>query len=320
MDKKRTKRRYKSAEPEPGKGLPLPDRRAMEKSLSDIGRLLSEREFGSPEEMNAFLQDIVASGEIPRSSKQRTLLEQAQDLMYDAWDSSGRRRVELACRALEISGDCADAYVLLAEETAGNLEKARNLYEQGVKAGERALGPEVFKEDAGHFWGILETRPYMRARLGLAQCLWSLGERRQAIEHYTDMLRLNPGDNQGIRYVLANCLLEEGLDGALGKLLEQYKDDAAATWSYSRALWVFRREGASKKANRCLKEALDDNRYVPFYLLGEKRLPRRLPEYIGFGDENEAVEYVAEAIRAWQKTEGALEWLRGNLPGRPDEA
>jgi hypothetical protein len=30
-----------------------------------------------------------------------------------------------------------------------------------VAAGERSLGPKAFEEDAGHFWGILETRPYM---------------------------------------------------------------------------------------------------------------------------------------------------------------
>jgi tetratricopeptide (TPR) repeat protein len=233
--------------------------------------------------------------------------------MYEAWNSLGKRRVELARRALEISKDCADAYVLLAEEGARSLNEAKDLYEQGVKAGERALGPQAFKEYVGHFWGVLETRPYMRARLGLAQCLWMLGARQQAIEHYTDMLHLNPNDNQGIRYILANCLLEEGSDEALGKLLEQYEDDAAATWLYTRALWMFRQEGASEKANACLKEALEENRFVPSYLLGRKRLPKRLPEYIGFGDENEAIAYAAEAIKVWQKTEGALQWLRRNL-------
>ena len=34
-----------------------------------------------------------------------------------------------------------------------------------------ALGPRGFKQYAGHFWGFLETRPYMRARAGLAGTL-----------------------------------------------------------------------------------------------------------------------------------------------------
>lgn len=74
---------------------------------------------------------------------------------------------------------------------------------------------------------------------------------------------------------------------------------------------MFRQEGSSEKTDVCLKKALEENRFVPSYLLGKKRLPKRLPEYIGFGDENEAIAYAAEAIKVRQKTEGALEWLNG---------
>ena len=315
MDRKKPqKKNRKSTKRKASASPPFRDRRAMEKTMVDTSRLLSEHDFGSIDEANAFLQDMIASGGPPPSLK-RTLtpLEQAQDVMYEAWDSSEKRRVKLARQALSISEDCADAYVLLAEETARSLSDARDLYGQGVKAGERALGPQVFEEDIGHFWGIIESRPYMRARAGLAQCLWILGERQRAIEHYTEMLRLNPGDNQGIRYLLVNCLLEEGCDEAVGKLLDQYEGDATATWLYSHALWMFCREGASSKAKAQLREALNCNRYVPRYILGRKRLPRRLPEYVGFGDKNEAIAYAAEAIVVWQKTPGAVEWLTSNL-------
>src|SRR3546814_15155439 len=87
--------------------------------------------------------------------------------MYDAWEASGAERVALARAALDISPLCADAYVLLAEEEAGSQQDALALYRQGVEAGERALGDE-FEELSGHFWGFLQTRPYMRARAGLA--------------------------------------------------------------------------------------------------------------------------------------------------------
>src|SRR5439155_1311392 len=91
-----------------------------------------------------------------------------------------QRRVQLTKEALVIWPDCADAYVLLAEHATSRKE-ARRLYEQGVAAGEWALGAEAFGRDVGHFWGILETRPYMRARLGLAHALWSAGRREQAV-------------------------------------------------------------------------------------------------------------------------------------------
>lgn len=287
---------------------PMFDRRGMEQMMAQISKLMSQQEFSSIEEANAFLQGITASGQIPAAAAE-TPIEQAQELMYQAWNASGKRRVELARRALELSKDCADAYVLLAEEAARTAEEARELYEEGVKAGERALGPRAFKDDVGHFWGVIETRPYMRARAGLAACLWILGERRQAIEHYTELLRLNPNDNQGIRYTLALCLLEEGDDKALDRLLKQYKEDASAVWLYHRALLTFRQSGAAPKANKALRDAIAQNPFVPRYLLGKKKLPRQRPPYIGFGDESEAVDYAAGAISAWQKTPGALEWL-----------
>jgi len=313
MGKRKPRKQRERAEPKPDMDLSSAvDHRALEKAIWDISKLLEEHEFSSIDEANAFLQEILASGEIP-SPPRLTPLEQAQDLMYEAWGSSGKKRVELARRALEISKDCADAYVLLAEETARNLSEARELYEQGVKAGERALGPRAFEEDVEHFWDIIETRPYMRARAGLASCLWILGKRQEAMEHYTDMLRLNPGDNQGIRYALVNCLLAEEDDKAAGELLDQYKGDLSATWLYSRALLLFRREGPSRKARAQLKKALNYNHHVPLYLLEIKRLPDRMPEYVGIGDENEAVAYIVEAFEPWYKTPGAIEWLADTL-------
>jgi pentatricopeptide repeat protein len=234
--------------------------------------------------------------------------------MYDAWEASTRqRRVALAKKALEISVDCADAYVLLAEETAGSLEEAIDLYQKGVKAGERALGKKAFEEDVGYFWGLLETRPYMRARAGLAQSLWKTGKREEAVAHYWEMLRLNPNDNQGIRDLLMPCLLESGRTEDAEKLFEQYREDGMAVWRYSRALLDFRKHGDSPLADESLQAALNENRHVPAYLLGRKKMPRQLPGHYGFGDDNEAVLYVYGNKPAWEATSGALEWLAGKV-------
>jgi len=294
--------------------MPAYDRRAMEKTMADITRLLNEHDFESIDEANAFLQEMLASGTMP-SAPAQTPLEEAQGVMYEAWDAHGANRVKLARKALKISPDCADAYVLLAEETARSAEEARVLYELGVKAGQRALGPETFQEDAGNFWGILETRPYMRARAGLAATLWRLGRVRETVEHLSDMLRLNPGDNQGLRYFLSTCLLEMGDDGALEKLLNQYKEDSSASWLYTRALMLFRKEGARAKSSRALQKALRANPYAPLYLLGRKRLPKQMPQYVGLGDENEAIDCAAGMMKAWKATPGALDWLASGWEG-----
>lgn len=311
----------KSSAPPPMSSL---DPRGMEKIHADLQRMLNERQFGSAEEANQFMQDLLQStgGMIP-DMPPTSSLEQAQEVIYRAWSASSRaQRIKLARQALTLSPDCADAYVLLAEENTETPAEARALYEAGMKAGERTLGKETFRELKGQFWGFHETRPYMRARYGLAQVLWHLGETQEAVTHLKDMLRLNPNDNQGVRYFLANLLLETGDDVGLGKLLVQYKDDWSANWKYTQALLAFRTEGSSERAATLLKEAIQFNPHVPAYLLGHKKLPKQMPPYISPGQESEAMDYVVDATLIWMKTEGALLWLRGiraNTPP-PDDA
>jgi tetratricopeptide (TPR) repeat protein len=148
-----------------------------------------------------------------------TPLDQAHEHLLHAYqEPDEERKVRLAKDALAVCPDCADAYVLLAEHARSRKEALR-LYEQGVAAGERALGAEAFERDAGHFWGILETRPHMRARLGLAHALWTAGRRDEAVRHLQDMLRLNPNDNQGVRYTLAGFLLFLDRDDDLARIV-----------------------------------------------------------------------------------------------------
>ena len=197
-------------------------------------------------------------------------VDAAQEIMFDAWETEDpRKRVALAREALKVSPDCADAYVLLAEETAKTAEAAIELYGQGVAAGARALGDAAFVEDVGAFWGLLETRPYMRARLGLALALWDAGRAEEAIANGAEMLRLNPGDNQGVRYLVLNWLQRAGRDTEAESLLRRYKDDGGTEWAWSAALAAFRRHGGDRAAARkALARAIEANPHVPPYLLG----------------------------------------------------
>ena len=297
QDRKRAKRqaaKKESTRPQSPESLPpLPDRRVLEGRMQQIfGGMLGTAD-GSP-------------------------LHQAQQLMYEAFENGDpEEQVRLARLALKISPDCADAYSVLAEY-AGCQEDMLNILRVAVAAGERALGEEAFKEDVGHFWGILETRPYMRARLNLAQHLWTIGQREEAVDHYQDMLRLNPGDNQGVRWILADHLLELGRDDDLYCLLNQY-DDATATWKYSRALLAFRQDGECGETNQLLLEATKGNGHVVSYLVGHKMLPRELPDHFSIGDETEAIIYAAHALPAWKASPGAIGWLRKVVKPSPPE-
>jgi len=257
------------------------------------------------------LESLLDSLGGPDGGGKRDPLDAAQELIFDAWDSADRRkRVALAKEALALSPLCADAYALLAQESAKSLDERLDFYRQAAAAGEKALGKACFRDDVGHFWGLVETRPYMRARQGLAEALWEKGEKDEAVAHYQDMLRLNPNDNQGIRYLLIDWLLELGRDAEAAELIKRYKGDGAASWSWSRALLAFRQNGDSRDARAALARAVSDNEYIAPLLLGETKMPRRLPDYYGLGDKDEAVLYVQHAAGAWSAVAGALAWLR----------
>ena len=174
-------------------------------------------------------------------------------------------------------------------------------------------GRKPLQRDAGHFSGLLETRPYMRARLGLAHALWTAGRRDEAVGHLQDMLRLNPNDNQGVRYTLAGFLLFLDRDDELTRLLDQYGDEESAAWAYTSALLAFRRQGDTIEARQSLKKAKKTNKHVPNYLLGRKFPPSEQPDYYSPGNESEALNYVGSFLAAWKSTPGAVAWLRANV-------
>ncbi|MBV8359218.1 MAG: hypothetical protein JO189_14985 [Deltaproteobacteria bacterium] len=104
-------------------------------------------------------------------------------------------------------------------------------------------------------------------------------------------------------------MLELGCDRELAALLKEHQDDRRAYMLWTRALFAFRTQGDNSKSRRALAAALASNPHVPPYLLGQKPLPRELPDYIGLGDESEAMALATENIKAWQTTSGALAWL-----------
>lgn len=282
---------------------------SMDQLMRDLSRMLDEQEFESAEDANQFLQEMMQSGQPIPTSEARSDLDRAQDLVYQAQDARSKREaIKLAKKALDVSKDCADAYVLLADLDASTLDERRRLYEAGVEAGERAIGDE-FEEIKGHFWGMIETRPYMRARLGLAMTLWQMDELDRAAEHMAAMLDLNPNDNQGVRLLYLTLLLEQGNLDMADTLLDQYGGDWSAHWKYGRALYEFLKNGAGGKADEVLSDAIAYNSHVPDYLLGRKKRPKHGVGYYSPGDENEAIDYAQDGIRAWKTADGALAWL-----------
>lgn len=264
-------------------------------------------------------------------------LRKAQQLCDEArqvWDPE--YRVELAEKALQITEDCADAWAIMAgehrEDLGGDPARARNLYQEAVMAGERAVGQGRMLEAAGELASIEEGAAYLRARAALAAHLaesWDVGE---AIEHARQIMSFDEEDHLGMRFVLSNWLIATSSDDEALELLgrmEACDEAGAAHWAYHRALLAYRRTGTSgedgTQAVIELHRAHEINPAVAQYLLGERIPPPEsfstlldmLEEESRYRPpaEQSAIEYVRGGAKdLWESTDGALRWLYDERP------
>lgn len=241
--------------------------------------------------------------------------EEAQELMWDAMDivyDDDQKASRLCRKALEVYPDCVDAITMLAEieceQTTDYVERLRT----AVEAGRRDLGEKCFKVNAGHFWGLIETRPFMRAISQLAFALLDCSAPElldEAIEAFEEMLTLNPDDNLGVRDPLVACYLARKRYANACNLLANYKDDWLTTPFWARVLLAYATEGESA-ATLALEEARERNAHVEDYLAGRKRRPRTRAGSYSPGDVNEALFCADTLWEAWKKHPKAKRWLK----------
>jgi tetratricopeptide (TPR) repeat protein len=241
-------------------------------------------------------------------------LSAAEALVFRAYETEDfEQRVRLARQAIEICPFCAEAFVCLAE-VAPTARDAETIYRMGATAGESALGgASGLAGYEGRFWSDLDTRPSMRARLGLARAMWINGKHDEAIRECCQLLRLNPNDNQGVRYVLCFYYASTDQDELWQQLLDEYGEDATAEWAFSRALLAFRRDGDTPEACELLQRAHRANPHVALYVLSDLELPKELPSYVQIGGQTEAVSYATQFSRTWRDSPGSLTWMRRTL-------
>ncbi len=241
---------------------------------------------------------------------QRDTKSAAQDLAYGALEAATpERALHLAKQALELDPRCVDALLIVARASKQGGEELMEKVCAAVRVGEEDLGKDFFDDNRGYFWGVLETRPYLRARAFLSQLLAKTGRVNEAVEHLEAMLELNPNDNQGLRYtLLGHYLMLDHLDDAK-RLLQQFDDDGSAMFAWGRVLQRFL-AGDHSEARVALTEARELNRFAEDYLSGRKHLPEQLPGYYGIGDQNEGIVCAVELGDAWAKHPAAVKWLK----------
>lgn len=97
-----------------------------------------------------------------------------------------------------------------AEDSADEEEE-----ELRLKPPDMFFPENVFETSVGHFWGIFETRDYMRARFAVVEALQEIKTRdsvEMQLTHLRDLMRLCRSDNMGVRDMVPALMLRLGQD------------------------------------------------------------------------------------------------------------
>jgi len=210
---------------------------------------------------------------------------------------------------LALDDHCVDALCVrafLSCEDAGELIEE---LEHAATTGEKRLGEEFFAEFMGDFWPMVEARPYLRTIKQLAEILWSVGRRLDAVAHYENLMDLDPTDHMGNAQLLIGYYLAMGEVQRAWDLIEEVDDESAVfAWAWVLLLLM---TGDDEAAREGLDHAMETNPYVAPWLIGvgeataeDEPVFRVIP-----GSEDEARIVVEILGEAWECAVDAQWWL-----------
>jgi tetratricopeptide (TPR) repeat protein len=302
----------------PAKKKAMPKSEDPLAAMAELIKVLHRADSGGEPLMKADLDALLKSWQGPSaqaglSDEEADAKDRAQENAFDAMKAESEAEArKLAKRALRLDPDCVDALMVLTDLDSRSTLQLIDGLKKAVAAGERSLGAKFIGENKGHFWLLLETRPYMRALETLARAHKSARLNVDAIGIYEKMLDLNPNDNQGVRDPLLGLYLEtDNLAGA-AKLLKKYKEDSLANFAWGRVLERFL-AGDRDAAGAALAKARKANPHMELYLTARKPLPKDPPEMYSPGSEEEAVLCLDNLGGAWAEHKEAAHWLFDQL-------
>ena len=190
-------------------------------------------------------------------------------------------------KAIELNPDNFDAWISKIRLRTDVFDKLKDL-DILLEKEEEKLRKEGFFQDIGYFWGMFETRPYMRGLALKCETLESLCRITEAIQVAETMIKLCTNDNLGVRYHLISYYAIQGnLKKAL-QLRKKYKNERSLGFYLPLALCYFRL-GMYDECKSTLLEAQDANRYVIRMLKRKNILDTEPEEFYSPGKESEVL-------------------------------
>ncbi len=260
-----------------------------------LKEFFENNEAKDEEEMNEKLQEFMQKYNSGKIEYENTPLDDAYELLGKAENAKSKiQALKYAKEAYEKCSDCFDA-IIFQTHLENNPLKRWKLLDDGLTAEKnRLLKEEFFKKDnIGNFYGIFETRPYIRGLYTKADYLVLDGKIKQARDVCKEILKLNENDNMGARYLLMAiyAFLEEEND--MLKLYKRYPEENLGMLFPLFALYY--KKGNDKKAKEYLDKINKENPHFLKYFNNTIKENKDMPaSYYSPGDSSEVIMYFNE--------------------------
>lgn len=236
-----------------------------ERVFRELQKAMAGNNFENDDQANEFISNFMQeyNNKVGKNRQPDSYdyLEMAENAITE------EEAVKYAQKALKLDPYCLDAEMIIAQTKSDTIDELKKNIEKVINKGELQLSERgISKEaNAGDFYGILETRPYMRIRKSYLELLIEQGRFRSAVMEAEELLHLCENDNLGVRYTLmALYSYFEDEDKAL-ELIQKYKEDSAFMVLPLIALYYKKDDSKKmrsyitklKKRNPDIQEALD---------------------------------------------------------------
>lgn len=257
-----------------------------------INEFLKNVDAKDENELNKKIQEFMIKYNNGEIEYKNTLLDDAYDILEKAQNAKTKNQaIKLAKRAYEVCPDCFDA-VLFQTNLEYNPIKRWEILDEGLKYERDRLEKEMFfeKDNIGHFYGIFETRPYIKGLYEKAVYLLFDGKVNQAKDICKEMLRLNENDNMGARYLLMAIYAYFEEEKELLNIYKKYPEENLEVLFPLFALYY--KLGDDKKAKEYLKRINKSNsNFVKYFKDTIKTDEKISTGYYTIGDLSEVIMY-----------------------------
>ena len=245
------------------------------------------------DEANEKLQEFIKMYNNGEIEYENTPLDDAYEILEEAQNAKTEKEaIKLAKKAYEKSKECFDA-ILFQCDLEENGIKRMKLLDEGLEFEKNRLTKEKYfdKENIGHFYGIFETRPYIRGLVIKAEYLLEEGKISQAENVCREVLRLNENDNMGARYLLMAIYATLEKENDMLKLYKKYPEEDLEMMFPLFALYY--KLGNDKKAKKYLNRVDKCNsNFVKFFNGTIKESKNVSSGYYSRGDSSEIFMYL----------------------------